>query len=137
MNPANKTMPLPATNQSRASNTGDIAVYMALLLLVVITSSAIFLNSLIAGKIQAVGDVADAEQAFYATNSGLEDAFFRAADSGETGALEGTIELPEDRTAVYTGTIELTDDNVPIGCFVGEFRDQKRRLSVGGGECIE
>src|SRR3989344_3016268 len=80
----------------QVSSTGDISVYMALVILLVLTSSAIVLSGILSKQIRLSQDIASSERAFYAANTGLEQALHTLANTDEfTFSASETIPYPD------------------------------------------
>ncbi|MDP3997559.1 MAG: hypothetical protein Q8P73_03605 [bacterium] len=130
-------------NHSHKSQ-GDISVYIALMMLLIIASSVIILNGILSRQIKLTQDIVASERAYYAANSGLEEIFYRAAKQFNT-------DIAVDSTLVYTNINGDTSEaayngqasvNLPAGTIcadeiVGSYANAKRRLNINSPECGE
>ncbi len=55
---------------------GDIAIYMALLIMSIMVSSAILFSSILVRQFQATEDAVASERAFYSANAGIEQGLY-------------------------------------------------------------
>ncbi|MEX1997887.1 MAG: hypothetical protein WEA04_04425 [Candidatus Andersenbacteria bacterium] len=133
----------PAGHQQR----GDIAIYMSLIMLAIIVSSAILFSIILARQIRATTDAISSERAFYAANSGLEQGLYELSlFAQESTPLTGAVEygsVPDTSTAGYEGEAKYlpSDGITPCVQVTGRFPDgnafqEERRLRLGPGECF-
>ncbi len=117
---------------------GDVAIYMAMLMLIVITSSAMILSNLLAQQHRFSEEIVASERAFYAANSGVEHALYLLVQTNQAGggqdpiAIEGEVPYGEE-LALYQTAAQLVvskDLTTATPCLksTGNFRDQIRRL---------
>lgn len=143
--PKNKFHPI---RRRRPQARGDVAIYVAMLMLIVVTSSALLLSGLLSQQLRFSQEVVSSERAFYAANSGVEHALYLLAQANQAGNSLETVEIEgevpyEEETAVYEGAAELVlseDLTTATPCVksTGSFRDQVRRLILlpPEGECL-
>ncbi|MBI3250541.1 MAG: hypothetical protein HYZ61_01665 [Candidatus Andersenbacteria bacterium] len=121
------------------NNRGDVSIYIALIAAAVITSAAIALSGVLSVQIRLVRDVISSERAFYAADSGIEEAQFKlfalriaGQREGEVTVEEGEIEY-EDEAATFEAEGELVSD--PFGVYncltsLGRHAGDQRRISI-------
>ncbi len=129
---------------------GDAALYIVVLMLIVITSSAITLSSMLSGMLRASQGVVDSERALYASNSGFEDALFQLyAPVGEEEAsepidtekeinIEETEVEYEDGVATYEVEAWFAEEEGVVQPCIkseGKYKGAKRILAIGGDAC--
>lgn len=82
---------------------GDIAIYMALIIVTILVSSALLLSFVLVRQIRETSDALASERAFFAANSGIEQALSELDDFANpfTGELAGVIEYDNGQQAAY------------------------------------
>lgn len=116
---------------------GDIALYVALFVVIVVTSAVLVVSLLLTRQLSASSAVADSERAFYAADSGLEEGLYQLAKQSGAGPviLNGVVPYAETH-ATYTGAMTTVGDpKVPCGEIIGVHRTQTRRLTAGPADC--
>ncbi len=133
---------LPITGYQ--SQQGVAAVYLMLLILLIVTSSAIAISSVLSRQLRLTERNIDSERAFYAANSGVEEALFLLVQQNEAGG-SGVIEVTDgqvpygDQSASYDARARLivTEDlQQSLPCIVssGEYGGEFRRLRIQPGD---
>lgn len=125
-------------NRNKFEN-GAVAVYMALIIAILVISSALIFNTILTRELRSARSVAASERAFAAANSGYEQALFELAKSeSQTTEGDGEIEYENSEKATYhfKGQV-FTHDNTRFPCVLasGTLRDETRRLFSGPTEC--
>lgn len=128
-------------NESIKNQRGSIAVYIALLIIFLLTSAAIVLSGTLGVQLRLITNVVSSERAFYAANSGVEEALFglaRQNAQGESGLIEitdGEIEYENSDAATYGARADsaLQADGRTLPCIVssGEHKNEQRRIRLG------
>lgn len=124
-------------NKSSSAQQGVVAVYMALVMLMILVSSALIFSSILARQLARAEEVASSEKAFYAANSGLEKALYALAilQVGEDDIeKEGEIPYDDEAAAYKIERAELIEESgVRQPCVVstGSFRMEVRRVTMG------
>lgn len=126
---------------------GDVAVYMALMISFILLSSALVFSLILARQIRATEDVVESERSFYAANSGLEHLQY-VLTKGWNNAYSATIitrpdpgpgiiEYSGGEQAEYTARGKYDAENESSCAQAdGTFRNEKRRLQIGLGDCL-
>lgn len=118
---------------------GAVALYMALIVALLIVSSALIFNTILTRQIRLGRSIANSERAFAAANSGYEQALYQLSTTADlTTEGEGEIIYENDDKATYTFKGQVfVHDNVRFPCVLasGTFRDETRRLFSGPPEC--
>lgn len=117
---------------------GDIAIYIALVILIIITSSVIILSGILSLQPRATRAVTNSERALYAANTGLEHALFLLTkselDPNDVEGIVGTVAYDES-DAEYTiegaAIIVRTDTRELCISVIGSYQDETRRLFTG------
>lgn len=128
---------------TETNNRGAVAIYIALVASAIITSAAIALSGVLSVQIRLVRDIISSERAFYAANSGVEEAQFklfqlRLADQREGEVtVEGGEVVYDDEIATYSARGRLVSD--PFGVFncvssVGHHAGDQRRITISTTE---
>lgn len=117
---------------------GDATVYMALIISVLIVSSALIFNTILTREIHLSRAVGNSERAFAAADSGFEQALYQLSTTADM-ATEGQGEITyggEKATYTFKGQIFL-QNNVRVPCILsaGTYRNETRRLFSGPSEC--
>lgn len=124
-------------NKSAATQQGVVAVYMALVMLIILVSSALIFSSILSRQLATAEEVASSERAFAAANSGLEKALWALAilRVGEDEIEKDGEILYDTEAARYTiERAELRQENgVQRPCVIstGTFRAEVRRVTMG------
>jgi len=147
MRSSNKTMKKNIHNPDYfVYSRGSIAVYIALMMTLVISSSAVILGGILSQQLQASKNFVASERAFYAANSGTEEALYLLVQQNRQGG-SGPIEVDsgqvtyEDADASYevSARLVVSDDltrTLPCITSTGQFRQEERRLTLApGGDC--
>jgi Tfp pilus assembly protein PilX len=122
------------------TQTGVIAVYIILLVLLIVTSSAIAVGSILSRQIRSTERNIESERAFYAANSGVEEALFLLVQQNEQGG-PGEVEIEDgqviydDAQARYTVRARLVvseslTQSVPCIVSTGSYQGEVRRLRL-------
>ncbi len=119
---------------------GSISIYIVLVVMLLVTSSAIILSSLLSRQIRISQDIIASERAFYAAGSGVEEmlhALVQLNQSGTGNILDiddGLIEYEEgDATYKVSGALFLSASTAsarPCVNSVGTYRTQDRRVNL-------
>ena len=117
---------------------GAVAVYVALLVVIILSSAAIVLSGTLAVQLRLVTDIISSERAFYAANSGVEEALFqlikqnRQGESGPVEITEGEVIYSNADIATYETSADtaLQSDGRALPCIVstGEHSGEQRRI---------
>lgn len=125
-------------SHSGRSQSGDVGIYIALVMLVIIISAALITNTVLTRQVRLSREIANSERAFAAANSGYEQALFLLnATPGEEIIGEGEVPYPEE-PAPYTFRarfFEIEGVRVPCVLSSGVYRGETRRLFTGPPEC--
>lgn len=131
-------------NTINQSQQGAVAVYITLLMLIMITSSAIVLSSVFSEQLRASREIISSERAFYAANSGVEEGLYQLVYSygNENIEFEGEVPYNSEQAATYDvqADLILSEDGTtlrPCIASTGEHSREERRISLnpGGGSC--
>lgn len=117
---------------------GALSIIIALIMIIVITSSAVVLSGTLSRQIRASQDVITTETALYAANSGFEHALYVRLKKGQDvrSSNEVSGELSDgDDVATYTGQAYLTADQKICALGVGKFLNLTRKLAIGTTGC--
>lgn len=121
-----------------SSQKGDIALYVALIMIVVMTSAAVVFTSLLSKQIPAARSVVTTERSFYAANSGLEEALFALARNNQNttkdAPLTGSLEYTEGN-AEYSAYATLSASGTTCASSEAKIGDLIRRVVMGGEGC--
>lgn len=125
------------------SQRGDVTVYMSLLLLTIMTSSAVVFSLILAKQIRLTENAVDSERAFYAAVAGLEEGLYRIYDLEAGGDIElmGSIVYPPQAGSSEEAVYTVRGRSIPTeGKFCmrseGGYRRNERRLQLGPEECL-
>jgi len=123
----------------QTSERGAIAIFMALVIVFILMSSAILFNSILARQIRLSGEISSSERAFYAANTGFEKALFDIATLPDLDFEgEGEVEYDNGETAEYkykAQAVERNDLRIPCVLSTGTHRNESRRLFSGPDDC--
>lgn len=130
------------TNTPIVSQRGDIALYVAVVIIGLMLASAMGMALIIVQQIKASKDVVASERAFYAASTAQEEALYRFGHDPypETLNILGDIPyetLPGQRgsaTYISEQAVRYPDGSVCIRT-VGSFNGKERRLARGGNAC--
>lgn len=115
---------------------GSVAIYIVLLMLLMMTSTAVVLSGILVRHIRSADNYLKTEQAFSAANEGIEHMLYRIVGQEEKGTItvEAEIEYDNGTTAEYTGTGCGDEDGNPHVTSTGKLGDVVRRIQIGGGD---
>ncbi len=116
-----------------------MAIYIVLLILIIMTSSAVVLSGILIRHIRLADNYLKTEQAFSAANNGIEEMLYqiyRVEDPAET--VSGIVEYNDGTEAEYCAGGQGEDDGegsiIPRIASTGTVGDVVRRIQIGGGE---
>lgn len=121
------------------SNRGATAIYIALLVALLMLSAALVLSGVLSAQLRFTQDVVSSERAFYAANSGVEEALYQlvqqtiAGQPGQVLMNDGMIEY-DDTTATYKVDAKTVAEGPNAqACIssVGEHGGDQRRIKLG------
>lgn len=134
--------------EQHAGHHGSVALYIALVILTMFVSTALIIGGIATKQIQASRSTVKSERAFYAANSGVEEALWQLAELNNTSGGLGPVEIVDgevpydDGRASYDVRAILVVDETGVTArpcveSAGEFGEEKRRvaLRVGTTEC--
>jgi Tfp pilus assembly protein PilX len=125
---------------------GAVAIYTTFLMVFMITSSALLLSSVLSRQIRLSADIVASERAFYAANSGVEEALFHLVTLTSMEDAAGTIPNGEisyrEVSATYNTTYNLihplddagqedTSRVMPCIASNGRYQAQERSIVLG------
>lgn len=119
---------------------GAIAIYLAMLIVMILTSGALLMSGILTKQIAFSQDVVTSEQAFYAADSGVEEALYLMVTALSEGNLspvevEGEIIYGDEKASYRAqGQIVVSTDqtrSVPCVNSQGRFRNEDRRVRLG------
>ena len=113
---------------------GDVTIIVAFILVIMITSAAVVLQSVLSQQLRLSQDVVTTEQALYAANTGFEHALYIRVRSQEDSNVRGEIEYPTG-VATYTAQSFLSDNGDVCTISQGTLRGLVRKLAVGDSTC--
>jgi Tfp pilus assembly protein PilX len=123
----------------RTSERGDIALYVTLVVVSIVTSAAVIMSGILSQQIRLSRTVIDTERAFYAANSGLEHALYLLARKNtptQAGApLTGELLYDGDTPARFRSSATLLQNSQPCAQSQGDFKNSIRRVSLSGDTC--
>lgn len=118
---------------------GDVAIYIALVILLIITSSALIFNAIFLRQIRQSRQFVSSTQAFYAANTGLEQALYLLATREELYFEDDGEIVREDETAATFSfkaqAIEREGRRVPCVLSIGRSGSETRKIFTGPAEC--
>lgn len=126
---------------------GSIAVYLALVMTLIITSSAVILSGILSQQLRASQNFVASERSFYAANSGVEEALYLLVQQSQQGGGDQVITIDDgevrydDQTATYQVKARLVTSQdlirvVPCVISLGRYAQEERRLKLQpGGDC--
>lgn len=122
---------------SRTAQTGDASILIALIVSAILLSSSLVLAGVLARQIPLTASIVLSEQALYAANSGLEEAFYRVGVVGTeyTDIRNGVVEYTDGREATYQACGQRGSAAVLEAKAEGEFQGEQRRLARGDIQC--
>src|SRR5688572_21676640 len=94
---------------------GDVAIYMALLIMSIMVSSAILFSSILARQFRATEDAVASERAFYSANSGIEQGLYHLSTftSAEPTSFSESLEYPtENAFSSYVVLAQYAADGI-------------------------
>lgn len=130
-------------NSIQPKNRGDVALYVALLVMTIMLAGAVIMGGLLARQIKLGRSVVTTERAFYGAYSGLEHALYElvASDDVETGEITGTVSYTDSDgsqgdTVNYTSSGIKTVDQL-CAFSSGKLGSHQRRVTLRGPGCPE
>ena len=129
-------------NGFQSSQRGATAIYIALLVALLMLSAALVLTSVLTRQVRLTQNVVSSERAFYAANSGVEEALYQlvqqtlAGEQGNVSIADGEIEY-EDATATYSVEARTNIEGPSAQACIsslGEYQGDQRRISLGPAE---
>ncbi len=139
--------------QERLNNQkGAISIYLALLLIFVMTTGALVLNQTLVKQIKIANTITSSEKAYYAATSGLEEGLFKAKllahEAGEVnqqqniaadiaGDVSNNGQEPTYKARAGLYRSEIAGKRVDELCAVsvGMYRQASRRVIVTSANC--
>lgn len=120
---------------------GATAVYIALIVAILIVSSALILGRALSVQLRLSQDIVSTERAFYAANAGVEEALYELIqnNAGESTIDEGVIEY-DDRTANYSVDAHAVTQGPDVFTCIsslGEYAGVQRRANLGSDTVCE
>ena len=121
----------------RSFQRGDASILVALIVAAIFLASAVVLSGILARQIPLTATIVLSEQALYAANSGLEEAFYRVSVVGNEFAdvRDGVVAYTDGREATYMSCGQRGEEGVLEAKSEGVFRDEERRLARGAINC--
>ncbi|MBI3256042.1 MAG: hypothetical protein HYZ63_03670 [Candidatus Andersenbacteria bacterium] len=126
------------------SQRGDIAVYVALIVITVLLSGALLLSGILSRQARFASNIVHNERAFYAADSGVEATLYELKNNIDLGdasvsRVSGEIEYSGQK-ASFTGSGNLTvsaDQARTLACVSssGSFASESRQLVTGPQGC--
>lgn len=120
---------------------GSVAIYIVLLMLLMMTSTAVVLSGVLIRHIRSANNYLKTEQAFSAANDGIEQLLYKIykeVDPGERVTISGEVLYNDGAKATFTGCGSgETGDNGKIFARMastGKVGDVVRRIQIGGGD---
>jgi len=130
--------PLP----KRTAERGDVSLFIAILVITIVTSSTIVLASLLARQTHLNQDIVASERALSAANSGMEQAFYARLKSGHDAlgptAIHDSVTYSDGSTATYTADGYArpgTSGDELCAHSLGEYGGNQRRLESVTSAC--
>ena len=133
-------------NANSPHQQGAVAIYIALLAAAVITSAAIALSGVLSLQLRLVRDIISSERAFYAADSGVEEAQYELFQRQLAGDREGEITIEEgevsydNESATYSVNGKLVSDPFSVfNCIASEgfHSTDRRRITISTTEGCE
>lgn len=127
------------TNQQK--NRGDVALYVALVVMTIMLAGAVVMSGLLARQIKLGRSVVTTERAFYGAYSGLEQALYEFVANNKTEAISGTINYtnsdssPGDEVTYCSSALKEADQLCAYSS--GELGSDQRRVTLLGPGCPE
>lgn len=129
------------------SQKGAVAIYIALLAATIITSAAIVLSGVLSIQLRLIRDIISSERAFYAADSGIEEAQYQlfvlqgeGSTDGEITIDNGEVPYQDEESATYTAKGKLVSDpDSTFNCIASEglHADDQRRITIRPSEGCE
>ncbi len=120
---------------------GSVAIYIVLLMLLMMTSTAVVLSGILVRHIRSADNYLKTERAFSVANNGIEQMLYqiyKQVDPGTKVDPSGTIVYDDGTEATYDGCGrgEAGDNGkiIPRMASTGKVGDVVRRIQIGGGE---
>jgi Tfp pilus assembly protein PilX len=128
----------------RNSQQGDIAIYVALIMVTVLLSGAFVFSSVLSRQARYATNVVQNERAFYSADSGIEATLYELKakldlNDVSVSEVKGDIEYKENKARfVGQGNLSLTTDQLTTQACVsstGTFDRESRQLVTGPASC--
>lgn len=121
------------------NNQGSVAIYIVLLILLIMTSTAVVLSGILIRHIRLADNYLKTEQAFSAANVGIEEMLYQIYKEPEPKEnVEGEISYEDGTIAAYSaegcGKEGEDGERIPHVVSTGTVGDTVRRIQIGGGE---
>lgn len=125
---------------TKTSQRGSMPIYITLLMIAVITSGAITMSGILSKQLRFAEDLTTSERAFYAANSGVEQALYALEqkrqdnDFSPLDTIEGTVDYEQGERATYKVSARMVANAFRTVVCVdseGDFRGEKRRVQFG------
>ena len=123
---------------------GDVAIYIALMMLSIMLSGALLYSLILARQIRATGAAVDSERAFYAANTGLEHSLYLVTRQFQENidSVTGTVVYPvvpgevaeSEATYEAQGSYNVTTGTVCLHSR-GNYRVQRRNIELTDPGC--
>lgn len=127
------------------SQKGSAPLYIALIVALLIVGAAVLLSGVLGTQLKLTRNIISSEKAFYAANSGVEEALYKLAQqnaAGEVGDVtinDGEIVYGQNDKATYQVQAKTIIENGirAIVCIssLGEHVGDQRRLNLGPSAC--
>ena len=128
--------------RERPGQRGDVAIYIAVVMLMIMLSATIVLSGILSRQIKLTIDAVDTEKAFYAADTALEEGryglsklFLSSINLDEGGQIEYVDLRGVSEFATYGIAIGNDLEGNLCGQLEGRFRGFERRISVGETGC--
>ena len=127
-------------HSKQAGTRGDIAVFIMLIMVGLLVSSAVLFNTVLGQQLAAARDVEIIERAFYAADTALEQVLYQEVKGGEHDVTidDGSLEYDDTADATYRGTgsrVTVSGEEKICAVVAGTVRGETRRLARGPTEC--
>lgn len=127
------------SKHTKINQRGDIAVYIALVILLIFISSALLFNAIFLRQIRQSRQFVSSTQALYAANTGLERGLYLLASREET-FFEDEITIVHDGEEIATFSykaeaIERDGKRTPCVLSIGRAGRETRKIFTGPQEC--
>lgn len=120
-------------------NRGDVAIYIALLVMTIMLAGAVVMSGLLARQIRLGRSVIVGERSFYAANSGLEHIFFELNKNNppkDTDITTSPIDLSysDGTTAAYQSHGQVLTSGAVCAYSSSQYQNDLGRLRSRGNE---